>query len=172
MPPCRSRQSPRLQGGQRDRRASVPSFQLSRRRHSPLGHWLVSRDFVDIVLGRSGREADILTGRGGSIEFSFDYGKTAAAAPTAECRASPSTYQVFPSIAQTVCSGQGASFNLTKTPDGGAALGLSLSVAPHGHAYLGVYEIPPEQIVWINQQSPTGRVQVYGGPSNFTVEAA
>lgn len=79
---------------------------------------------------------------------------------------------MFPSVAQTVCSGQGASFNLTKTPDGGAVLGLSLAGAPHGHACLGVYEIPPEHIVWINQQSPTGMVQVYGGPGNFTVEAA
>lgn len=127
--------------------------------------------FVALVTGRAGLDPGILTGRRHSIEFSFSYGKQATA-PPAECRASPSTYQVFPSIAQTDCGGKGASFNLTKTPDGGAALGLSLEVAPHEHAYLGVYEIPPEQIVWINQQSPTGMVQVYGGPGDFAVKAA
>lgn len=34
------------------------------------------------------------------------------------------------------------------------------------------HPVPASQIVWTNQQSPTGNVQVYAGPANFTVPVA
>lgn len=34
------------------------------------------------------------------------------------------------------------------------------------------HHVPANQIVWTNQQSPTGNVQAYAGPANFTVPVA
>ncbi|KAK7920033.1 hypothetical protein PG985_008055 [Apiospora marii] len=34
------------------------------------------------------------------------------------------------------------------------------------------HHVPASQIVWTNQQSPTGNVQAYAGPANFTVPVA
>ncbi|KAK8862853.1 hypothetical protein PGQ11_009088 [Apiospora arundinis] len=40
-----------------------------------------------------------------------------------------------------------------------------------GPAYslYAAHHVPADQIVWTNQQSPTGTVQAYAGPANFTV---
>ncbi|KAL7620577.1 hypothetical protein AAE478_009572 [Parahypoxylon ruwenzoriense] len=102
-----------------------------------------------------------------SIELSWSYsgGLNATA-----CSAKPGTYQTFPSVAQTGCSDPSTSFNLTKRADGGADLGLFYEAAP-GALASAIHSIEPEQIVWTNQQSPTGTVQVYAGPRNFSVDA-
>ncbi|KAK8086029.1 hypothetical protein PG994_001003 [Apiospora phragmitis] len=39
---------------------------------------------------------------------------------------------------------------------------------PHYSLY-AAHHVPADQIVWTNQQSPTGTVQAYAGPANFTV---
>ncbi|KAH9892150.1 hypothetical protein F4778DRAFT_751030 [Xylariomycetidae sp. FL2044] len=94
---------------------------------------------------------------------------------TTTCSARPATYQTLPSVAQTPCSDAATSFNLTQTPDAdgsgaGAELTLWYEVAPDQFAS-GTHAIPADQIVWTNQQSPTGTVQVYAGPQVFSVEA-
>ena len=68
----------------------------------------------------------------------------------------------------TVCSDYRTAFNLTKTGDGGAELRLSYQPQP-GTSINGTHKILPDQIVWTNQESPTGQVQVYVGPASFTV---
>ncbi|KAI0023901.1 hypothetical protein F4780DRAFT_29015 [Xylariomycetidae sp. FL0641] len=97
-----------------------------------------------------------------------------ASSPTAKmstCTASPATYQVFPSVVQTECSAPGMSFNLTTTEDGGADLMLVYEQSTDVYV-VGVHHITKEQIIWTNQQSPTGIVQTYSGPQNFTVATA
>ncbi|KAI0377593.1 hypothetical protein F5Y04DRAFT_263710 [Hypomontagnella monticulosa] len=86
------------------------------------------------------------------------------------CSASPGTYQVFPSIGETPCSDPSTSFNLTRRADGGSDLGLTYKSASKKSAS-AIHFIPADEIVWANQQSPTGAVQVYVGPQNFTVDA-
>ncbi|KAK7999354.1 hypothetical protein PG990_011954 [Apiospora arundinis] len=44
---------------------------------------------------------------------------------SANCHASPLTYQIFPSVPWTVCSDYRTAYNLTVTGDGGAELRLS-----------------------------------------------
>ncbi|KAI8958043.1 hypothetical protein F5Y11DRAFT_54605 [Daldinia sp. FL1419] len=81
------------------------------------------------------------------------------------CSANPGTYQVFPVVEKTACSDPATFFNLTKREDGGADLELW-----YQEAY-AIHTITKDQIVWTNQQSPTGTVQVYSGPQNFSVKA-
>ncbi|KAI0473548.1 hypothetical protein GGR56DRAFT_536854 [Xylariaceae sp. FL0804] len=87
-----------------------------------------------------------------------------------QCTASPATYQVFPTVEQTACDDPAASFNLTRAEDGGADLALWYKHASGKVAY-GVHHIDADDIVYTNQESPTGTVQVYAGPQNFTVQA-
>ncbi|KAK7913959.1 hypothetical protein PG985_011662 [Apiospora marii] len=84
------------------------------------------------------------------------------------CHADVPSYQVFPTIPWTTCSDYRTAFNLTTTSDGGAELRLSYQTGPSSFTN-GTHKIPPDQIAWINQDSPTGEVQVYIGPTNFTV---
>ncbi|KAI1383951.1 uncharacterized protein F4822DRAFT_56348 [Hypoxylon trugodes] len=102
----------------------------------------------------------------GYIELTWSYGGL----NQTKCSAQPGTYQVFPTVAKTVCSDPSTSFNLTKRSDGGADLELWHEVAP-GTSASAVHTIQASEIVWTNQQSPTGTVQVYAGPQNFTVNA-
>ena len=78
------------------------------------------------------------------------------------------SYQVFPSVAWTTCSDYRTAFALTKTSDGGAELQLSYQTGP-GCYTNGTHKIAPDEIIWINQDSPNGKVQVYIGPPNFSV---
>ncbi|KAI1371880.1 hypothetical protein F4677DRAFT_434419 [Hypoxylon crocopeplum] len=103
----------------------------------------------------------------GYIELSWSY---SGGLNQTRCSASPGTYQVFPSIVQTSCSDPSTSFNLTKRADGGADLVLWHETAPAAFAH-AMHTITTDEIVWTNQQSPTGTVQVYAGPQNFTVKA-
>ncbi|KAK8040071.1 hypothetical protein PG993_008482 [Apiospora rasikravindrae] len=41
-----------------------------------------------------------------------------------------------------------------------------------GYSLYASHHVPADQIVWTNQQSPTGTVQAYAGPANFTVPVA
>ncbi|KAK8075718.1 hypothetical protein PG997_010381 [Apiospora hydei] len=99
----------------------------------------------------------------------LDFGFSDDSSPST-CHATPPIYQVFPSVPWTVCSDYRTAFNLTKTDDGGAELWLSYQ-AELGTFTNGSHKISPDEIVWINQQSPTGQVQVYVGPPNFSVSA-
>ncbi|XXH02958.1 hypothetical protein Hte_009348 [Hypoxylon texense] len=94
-----------------------------------------------------------------SIELSWSRGKNET-----KCSARPGTYQSFPSVGKTACSAPSTAFSLTKRDDGGADLSLF-----SGNAQ-AIHTITKDQIVWANQQSPTGTVQVYSGPQNFTAE--
>ncbi|KAI1465346.1 uncharacterized protein F4812DRAFT_118769 [Daldinia caldariorum] len=98
----------------------------------------------------------------GYVELTWSYSN---GLNSTTCSARPGTYQVFPSVEKTVCSDPFTSFNLTKRSDGGADLELW-----YQEAY-AIHTISADQIVWTNQQSPTGTVQVYAGPQNFTVKA-
>ncbi|KAK8135048.1 hypothetical protein PG984_007060 [Apiospora sp. TS-2023a] len=40
------------------------------------------------------------------------------------------------------------------------------------YSLYALHPVPANQIVWTNQQSPTGNVQAYAGPANFTVPVA
>ncbi|KAK7978637.1 hypothetical protein PG996_004690 [Apiospora saccharicola] len=40
------------------------------------------------------------------------------------------------------------------------------------YSLYALHPVPANQIVWTNQQSPTGSVQAYAGPANFTVPVA
>ncbi|CAJ2499706.1 Uu.00g025590.m01.CDS01 [Anthostomella pinea] len=103
----------------------------------------------------------------GYIELTWSYSPGANAST---CRASPATYQVFPSVEQTPCNDPATSFNLTMRADGGADLELWYEPRSGASAY-GIHGIKAEEIVWANQESPTGIVQVYAGMQNFTVRA-
>ncbi|KAI1333853.1 hypothetical protein F5Y15DRAFT_322354 [Xylariaceae sp. FL0016] len=103
----------------------------------------------------------------GYIELSWSY---ATGANASQCTARPATYQVFPSVEQTACDNPMTSFNLTQAADGGADLELWYKQTA-GRVAHGVHHIAADEIVWSNQQSPTGQVQVYAGPQNFTVDA-
>ncbi|KAK8064500.1 hypothetical protein PG994_007138 [Apiospora phragmitis] len=98
----------------------------------------------------------------------LDFGFSEDSSP-ATCDATPPSYQVFPSVPWTICSDYRTAFNLTKTSDGGAELRLSYQAEPGGSFTNGTHKIAPDEIIWINQQSPTGEVQVYVGPQNFDV---
>ncbi|KAI1760798.1 hypothetical protein GGR53DRAFT_508300 [Hypoxylon sp. FL1150] len=95
----------------------------------------------------------------GYVELSWSTGKNET-----KCSARPGTYQSFPSVGKTACSAPSTAFSLTKREDGGADLALFLGNAQ------AVHTITKDQIIWTNQQSPTGTVQVYAGPQNFTAE--
>ncbi|KAK7949280.1 uncharacterized protein PG986_010166 [Apiospora aurea] len=41
-----------------------------------------------------------------------------------------------------------------------------------GYSLYASHHVPADPIVWANQQSPTGTVQAYAGPANFTVPMA
>ncbi|KAK8093476.1 hypothetical protein PG997_000161 [Apiospora hydei] len=41
-----------------------------------------------------------------------------------------------------------------------------------GYSLYASHHVPADQIIWTNQQSPTGTVQAYAGPANFTVPVA
>ncbi|KAK6829797.1 hypothetical protein PG987_010381 [Apiospora arundinis] len=88
---------------------------------------------------------------------------------SANCHASPLTYQIFPSVPWTVCSDYRTAYNLTVTGDGGAELRLSYQPTGGTSIINGTHTIPPDQIVWINQDDPIGKVQVYVGPGSFPV---
>ncbi|KAI1078954.1 hypothetical protein F5B20DRAFT_545665 [Whalleya microplaca] len=105
----------------------------------------------------------------GFVELTWSYAARKNATQT-NCSAQPGTYQVFPSVPRTFCSDPLTSFNLTRTEDGGASLELWYEQTPGSFAH-AVHPIKSEEIVWSNQQSPTGTVQVYSGPQNFTVKA-
>ncbi|KAK6949082.1 hypothetical protein Daesc_009155 [Daldinia eschscholtzii] len=98
----------------------------------------------------------------GYVELTWSY---SGGLNSTTCSAKPGTYQVFPSVEKTACSDPLTFFNITKRPDGGADLELW-----YKEAY-AIHNISADQIVWTNQQSPTGTVQVYVGPQNFTVKA-
>ncbi|KAI2782510.1 hypothetical protein F4815DRAFT_461719 [Daldinia loculata] len=98
----------------------------------------------------------------GYVELTWSY---SSGQNSTTCSANPGTYQVFPSVVKTACSDPSTFFNLTKRSDGGADLELW-----YQEAY-AIHTISADQIVWTNQQSPTGTVQVYSGPQNFTVKA-
>ncbi|KAK7961717.1 uncharacterized protein PG986_002542 [Apiospora aurea] len=100
----------------------------------------------------------------------LDFGFSDDSSPST-CHATPPSYQVFPSVPWTVCSDYRTAFNLTKTDDGGAELWLSYQAEPGTTFTNGSHKISPDEIVWINQQSPTGQVRVYVGPPNFSVSA-
>ncbi|KAK8103469.1 uncharacterized protein PG998_010502 [Apiospora kogelbergensis] len=106
----------------------------------------------------------ILTQATGNLDLGYSDDSIAST-----CQATPSSYQVFPSVPWTVCSDYQTAFNLTKTSDGGAELRLSYQPQP-GTLINGTHKIPSDQIVWINQESPNGKVQVYDGPTSFTVD--
>ncbi|KAI4859994.1 hypothetical protein F4820DRAFT_438157 [Hypoxylon rubiginosum] len=95
----------------------------------------------------------------GYIELSWSRGQNET-----RCSARPGTYQSFPSVGKTSCSAPSTAFSLTKRDDGGADLSLF-----SGNAQ-AIHTITKDEIVWANQQSPTGTVQVYSGPQNFTAE--
>ncbi|KAI2616150.1 hypothetical protein GGS26DRAFT_596982 [Hypomontagnella submonticulosa] len=103
----------------------------------------------------------------GYIELNWSY---SGGLNQTTCSARPGTYQVFPSIGETSCSDPSTSFNLTRRADGGADLGLTYKSASKSSAS-AVHFIPADEIIWTNQQSPTGAVQIYAGPQNFTVDA-
>ncbi|KAI0006609.1 hypothetical protein F4779DRAFT_595883 [Xylariaceae sp. FL0662B] len=103
----------------------------------------------------------------GFVELTWSYSK---GLNSTRCAAQPGTYQVFPSVEQTTCSDPLTSFNLTRREDGGADLQLWYGKVNASMIH-AVHPIEPEQIVWSNQQSPTGTVQVYAGPQNFSVKA-
>ncbi|KAK8073021.1 hypothetical protein PG996_006369 [Apiospora saccharicola] len=84
------------------------------------------------------------------------------------CHAEVPSYQVFPSVPWTTCSDYRTAFALTKTSDGGAELQLSYQTGPGSYTN-GTHKIAPDEIIWINQDSPNGKVQVYVGPPNFSV---
>ncbi|KAI0105832.1 hypothetical protein F4814DRAFT_452213 [Daldinia grandis] len=98
----------------------------------------------------------------GYIELTWSY---SSGQNSTICSARPGTYQVFPSVEKTACSDPTTFFSLNKRSDGGADLYLWYQKA------FAVHTIFADQIVWTNQQSPTGTVQVYAGPQNFTVQA-
>ncbi|KAI1413079.1 hypothetical protein F5Y13DRAFT_198825 [Hypoxylon sp. FL1857] len=103
----------------------------------------------------------------GYVEFNMSF---VGGAVPATCSAHPEAYQSFPSaVVQTPCSDPSASFNLTRRADGGAYLQLWHEVKPGAFAQ-GFHVIQANEIVWTNEQSPTGKVQVYLGPENFTVD--
>ncbi|OTB02933.1 hypothetical protein M426DRAFT_322178 [Hypoxylon sp. CI-4A] len=103
----------------------------------------------------------------GYVELTWSY---SGGLNQTSCSARPGTYQSFPSIAQTTCSDPSTSFNLTRRAEGGADLELWHEMAPGSLAY-AIHSIKAEEIIWTNQQSPTGTVQTYAGPQNFTVAA-
>ncbi|KAI0169422.1 hypothetical protein GGR52DRAFT_520687 [Hypoxylon sp. FL1284] len=96
----------------------------------------------------------------GYIQLSWSTGKNETT-----CATYPSTYQTFPSVGKTSCNAPSTAFSLTRRTDGGADLKLFSGEAQ------AVHIIKKEEIIWTNQQSPTGTVQVYSGPQNFTAEA-
>ncbi|KAI1771251.1 hypothetical protein F4818DRAFT_445586 [Hypoxylon cercidicola] len=95
----------------------------------------------------------------GFIELNWSRGKNET-----KCSARPGTYQAFPSVGKTSCSAPSTAFSLTKRDDGGADLSLF-----SGNAQ-AIHTISKDEIVWTNQQSPTGTVQIYSGPQNFTAK--
>ncbi|KAI0150126.1 hypothetical protein F4776DRAFT_660011 [Hypoxylon sp. NC0597] len=69
--------------------------------------------------------------------------------------------QPFPStVPRTKCNNPSASFNLRRRADGGADLELWHEETSGGFAH-GVHAIQAKEIVWTNEQSLTGKVQVY-----------
>ncbi|KAI1100833.1 hypothetical protein F4804DRAFT_335871 [Jackrogersella minutella] len=96
----------------------------------------------------------------GYVELSWSYPGSSG---EIKCSAKPGTAQSFPSVAKIPCSDPSTFFSLTKRQEGGATLELWHEMTH------GIHTIQEKDIVWTNQQSPTGTVQVYSGPQSFEV---
>ncbi|KAI1491179.1 hypothetical protein F5X96DRAFT_632762 [Biscogniauxia mediterranea] len=102
----------------------------------------------------------------GHVSFDLSFGSGDS---STSCSARPPAYQSFPSINQAPCEDTTASFNLTMSSDG-ADLEIWQGGEP-GVFVRGTHHITSKEIVWANEQSPTGRVQVYQGAQDFTIKA-
>ncbi|KAI0595499.1 hypothetical protein F4775DRAFT_371677 [Biscogniauxia sp. FL1348] len=102
----------------------------------------------------------------GHVSFDLSFGPSGS---STSCSASPPAYQSFPSIKQAPCEDTAASFNLTMS-SGGADLEIWQEAGPDVFIR-GTHHIVSKEIVWTNEQSPTGRVQVYQGAQDFTIKA-
>ncbi|CAJ2510647.1 Uu.00g062720.m01.CDS01 [Anthostomella pinea] len=102
--------------------------------------------------------------------YTFKAGIEPNVIPTT-CAAQPNTFSRLVSVGRTACQDDTKyTWSWTFDDDGSSQLELWFEFPSGDDRVLhGVRNIPAEQIVWTNQQSPTGTVQAYDGPDNFTV---
>lgn len=81
------------------------------------------------------------------------------------------SYQILGSLPETSCTPSDFAFSWTAVGSGEGD-GAILDIFNIATGQQATHTIPAEQIVWENEQpNPNGRIQVYEGPSNFTVVA-
>lgn len=83
------------------------------------------------------------------------------------CTGSTLGYQTIPDLAPTACADDSVSFSFLHV-DGGVDLTVNWGYDA-GRNLTGKHSIADNEIVWTNQQSPTGVVQVYEGPKDFII---
>lgn len=113
-----------------------------------------------------------------STSISFSSPTSDDDTPTVHCSGTGNSYQSIGSLPRTTCTPQLPSHNLSFS---WTALGPPFANQGGGNgAVLGLFDsktnqratriIPSEELVWENERpNPNGRVQVYDGPSTFTV---
>ncbi len=94
---------------------------------------------------------------------------TASPSVVATCIAVTSTGPLLSSVALTACGDYpDVSFSHTLVSNGSSVLAVTWAYTA-GRNLTGRHLIPGTDIVWTNQQSPTGTVQAYVGPSDLVM---
>ncbi|KAI1827133.1 hypothetical protein F4861DRAFT_536318 [Xylaria intraflava] len=96
---------------------------------------------------------------------------TAADVPATWCETRPAGSPSFPTTGKTACAGNPTmSFSVGRMGDGSADLELWYE-PPSAPSRYGIHHTSQDEISVIPGLTPTGDVEVYGGPLSFTVDS-
>jgi hypothetical protein len=101
----------------------------------------------------------------------YNFNVTVSPTLTTTCSSVGTTNPVLSVVQETAC-GEGTGVWWSQSALPGTGFELKVTYIVSGVTFTGAHTITQEEIVWTNQQSPTGTVQTYVGPSNFTLTAS
>ncbi|KAI1073412.1 hypothetical protein F5B20DRAFT_567111 [Whalleya microplaca] len=85
------------------------------------------------------------------------------------CSATGESYQTLGVLPRTHCADSPVDFAWESRPVGGALLTVWLEVSAGSWSH-ATHDIHADLITWANEQVPTGKIQVYSGPKDLTLD--